>query len=241
MSHETNSASGGLSKWLAIGIITATVLAALAWWRYLDHNLLSEDAVLQADFVHISTPVPGKIVELAVQEGDRVAKGDLLFQLDPQAYELRVTQALAELAMAKATLSSRERQIRAETANASIANEQINRAQANLDLARSTVRRLEPLARKGYVTQQELDTAKTAQRDAQVSLTQAQAQSQAAKELIGELEAAQAAVQAAAASLGLAQKALADATVTAPHVTFHRIGASIFRHLGAIKKPVLNA
>lgn len=217
MSHEQNAAHGRYARWLAFGIIAATVLAALAWWRYIDVNLLSEDAILEADVVHISTPVPGKIIELAVREGDRVARGDLLFKLDPRAYELRVAQAQAEVAMTKATLASRERQIRAETANASIANQQIKRAEANLELARSTVHRLEPLARKGYVPQQELDTARTAMRDAQVSLTQAQAQSEAAKELIGEIEAAQAAVLAATAGLGLAQKALADTTVTAPH------------------------
>ena len=217
MSHDPNTAQRHLARWLAIIVIALTLLAGLAWWRYLDNNRLSEDAILEADIVHISTPVPGKIVELHVREGDRVARGDPLYQLDTRVYELRVEQARAELAVANAALSTRERQIRAETANATIADEQIKRAQANLELARNTQQRLEPLARKGYVTQQDLDTARTAVRDATVSLTQAQAQSGAAKALIGELEAAHAAVRAASAGLSLAEKALADTTVKAPH------------------------
>ena len=217
MSLDSDAAHRNLARWLAIGAVAATLVAGLAWWRYLDQNLLSEDAVLEADVVHISAPVPGKILRLAVSDGDRVAKGDLLYQLDPQAYALRVEQARAELKVANAALSTRERQIQAETANATIADEQIKRAQANLELAQNTVQRLEPLSRKGYVTRQDLDTARTAMRDAQVSLTQAQAQSGAAKALIGELEAAQATVMAAQASLALAEKALADTVVKAPH------------------------
>lgn len=217
MSHKPNTAHQGLARWLALVVIALTIAAGLGWWHYLDNNLLSEDATLEADIVHISTPVPGKITTLAIRDGDRVARGDLLYQLDTRVYELRVEQARAELAVANAALSTRERQIRAETANAAIADEQIKRAQANLALARSTQQRLEPLARKGYVTQQDLDMARTATRDATVSLTQAQAQSGAAKALIGELEAAQAAVRAAQAGLALAEKALADATVRAPH------------------------
>lgn len=217
MSHDSLVAHRRLAKWLAGGIVSAALLAGLAWWHYLDQNLLSEDATLEADVVHISTPVPGKIIALAVRDGDRVAKGDLLYQLDPSVYELRVAQVRAELAVANAALATRERQIRAETANASIAEEQIKRAETNLELARNTVQRLEPLTNKGYATRQDLDTARTAFRDAQISLKQAEAQSGAAKALIGELEAAQATVQAAQASLALAEKALADTHVKAPH------------------------
>ncbi|MAK55113.1 MAG: multidrug transporter subunit MdtN [Pusillimonas sp.] len=197
-------------------ILTALVAGAI-YWRYLDRNLMSEDAVLEADVVHISAAVPGKVIELNVAEGSRVAKGDVLFRLDSESYSLRVQQAQAELTAALAAESARERQIRAETANASIADEQIERAQANLDMARKTVERLTPLAKKGYVTQQDLDAARTALRDAQVSFNQAQSQSTAAHELIGELEAAQATVEVAQASLALARKALEDTVVRAPH------------------------
>ncbi|WJJ94281.1 biotin/lipoyl-binding protein [Neopusillimonas aromaticivorans] len=144
MPHDPNTTQRHLARWLAIIVIALTLAAGLAWWRYLDTNRLSEDAIIEADIVHISTPVPGKIVELHVREGDRVARGEPLYQLEKRVYELRVEQARAELAVANAALSTRERQIRAETANATIADEQIKRAQANLELARSTQQRLEP-------------------------------------------------------------------------------------------------
>ncbi|MAO50533.1 MAG: multidrug transporter subunit MdtN [Pusillimonas sp.] len=217
MAEASHSSTRRIAVLLAVVVILAAVVAGAIYWRYLDRNLMSEDALLEADVVHISAAVPGKIVELNVAEGSRVTQGDILFRLDPQSYALRVEQAEAELAAAQAALSTRERQIRAETANASVAKEQIEREQSNLDLARKTVERLTPLAKKGYVTQQDLDAARTALRDAQVSLSQAQSQSTAAQELIGEVEAARATVEVAQASLALARKALDDTVVKAPH------------------------
>ncbi|MBC7202031.1 MAG: multidrug transporter subunit MdtN [Pusillimonas sp.] len=217
MANVSHASSRRFAVLLAVVITLAAVLAGVIYWRYLDRNLMSEDAVLEADVVHISAAVPGKIIELNVTEGSRVSKGEVLFRLDPEIYNLRVQQAHAEVAAAQAALSARERQIRAETANASIADEQIDRAQANLDMARKTVERLTPLAQKGYVTQQDLDAARTALRDARVSFNQARSQSAAAHELIGELEAAQAAVEVAQTSLALARKALDDTIVRAPH------------------------
>lgn len=217
MTHAGKKIPKAAAVLTAVLVIAATLVAVLVYWRYLDLNIMSEEAVIEANVVHISTAVPGRIVDLPVTDGARVSKGDLLYRIDPHTYALRVRQTEAELAIARAALATRERQIRAETANARIADEQIKWAQANLDLARSTVNRLEPLARKGYVTQQELDTARTVLRDAQVSFSQSQSQSDAARALVGELEAAQAAVQVAEVSVALAQKALADTEVRAPH------------------------
>lgn len=201
-----------------IGLLIVIIAIVMGWiyWIYLDNNPSSDDAEISAYVVNISPAIPGKLQKLHVKEGDRVNKGDLLFSLDPHNYELTLKQSKAELAVAKATLDTRQRQVRAEQANADIAKEQINRARVNLELADSTLHRLEPLAAKGFVPKQELDTARTAANDARISLIQAQSQAQAAQELVGKLEAAQAAVEMAEASVGLAEKALADTKVYAP-------------------------
>ena len=217
MANTPKTSTRLLARLVMLTAVLAACSAAFLYWRYLDHNLLSEDAVLQADVVHISTPVPGRLIELSVKEGDRVSQGQVLFRIDPQTYQLREQQAQAELAVAKAALNAQERRVRAETANASIADQQIERARTNLTLAEKTYARLEPLAKKGYVTKQDLDAAYTAMRDAQVSLGQAQAQSVAARELISELEAAKASVNVGESAVSLAQKALSDTVVRAPH------------------------
>jgi len=212
--HRDNKKKCG---WMVAGIILLATLA-LGWYTYqrvLSHPL-SEDAVIQADIVHISTPVPGRVLNFHVREGSRVKRGDLLFRLDPTVYQLRVEQAEAELQMAEAGLEARRRTIRAETANAVVADEQIERARHNLQLAERTRQRLQPLAAKGYVTKQQLDDAVTLEHDARVSLNQALSQAQAAEHLVGATEAEQAMVQVSRSALAIARNSLADTEVYAP-------------------------
>ena len=206
-----------LAKLVAITALILVLLGFFFFYKYKEKNILSEDAVVHANVVHISPAIPGKLAELLVKDGDRVQRGDVLFRLERDVYELRVKQAEAELAMAKAALHTRGRVVKAESANAVIAQEQITRAQTNLALATRTVERLRPLVAKGYATQQELDIAETAQRDARISLSQAGSQSQAAQQLVGEADAAQAAVQVAEVAVAIAKKALEDTEIRAPH------------------------
>lgn len=204
--------------WPAVCVIVLATLV-LGWFTFKKvlSQPLSEDAVIQADVVHISTPVPGRVMQFNVREGSRVKRGELLFRLDPTVYRLRVEQAEAELLMAQAALDAKRRGVNAETANAAIADEQIARARHNLTLAERTYQRLLPLADKGYVTKQQLDDAATLRRDAEVSLKQALAQAEAAHELVGNMDAAQAMVQASRSALEIAKKSLADTEVHAPN------------------------
>jgi HlyD family secretion protein len=52
--------------------------------------------------VDISADISGRIVQLPVQEGQRVKEGDLLLVIDPTQYQAAVRQAEAQLAQAKA-------------------------------------------------------------------------------------------------------------------------------------------
>jgi multidrug efflux system membrane fusion protein len=212
---------GWLGKALGAVIAIAIIAgAAVLGWKYLresEENPLSEDAVVQANLINISSTVPGRIIELAVKDNARVRKGDLLFRIDPVPYELAVAQVKADLGIAEAALSTQERTIRAETSNADIAVEQAARAQVNLELATQTLDRLTALRPKGYVTAQQVDDAATAKRDATISLRQAIAQRQAADALVSTADGAEALVQARRAALALAERNLADTEVRAPH------------------------
>lgn len=198
----------------AIIIVAAIALVLFYQWK---HSPLSEDAMLQTDVVHISTPVPGRVEQFHVVENGKVKRGELLFTLDPTVYRLRVEQAEAELKSAMAARDLKQRQIKAEGANLTIANEQVERALSNLQLTEKTLERLIPLNKKGFVTTQQVDDARTLYQDAQVSLRQARAQALAAENLVGNLEAADALVQVSQSALAIARRALADTEVRAPH------------------------
>jgi HlyD family secretion protein len=106
--------------------------------------------------VNVSANTMGKITRLAVEEGDRVEKGDFLVQIDP-------TQFQASVASLEAALRGAEAQLEQEEAN---------REKRELDL-----KRLEDLLRKNLVPQEELDAGRTA-------LSVARAQEVAAREEI---------------------------------------------------------
>ena len=52
--------------------------------------------------VDVSADITGRIIRLAIKEGDLVTKGQFLLQIDPQQYEAALQRSLAALASAKA-------------------------------------------------------------------------------------------------------------------------------------------
>lgn len=205
----------GLLIVLAV-LLLAAVLGYMNWHKT-RLNPLSSDATIDTEGVQVVSIVPGRIQELHVQEGQLVEQGQLLFSLDPTVYELRVEQAQAELALAEAILASKQRLIAAQGHNATISTEQIERARTNLAMAKQTQQRLAALAPKGYVPKQQLDEATTLRKDAEISLRQALEQADAAEALVGNTDAEAATVEVARAGLALAQRALQDTKIHAPH------------------------
>ncbi len=81
--------------------------------------------------VQVKSQVDGRVLEAAFSEGDMVHKGDLLFRLDPALFQAQVKQAQAALA----------------------------RDQANLANAQADLQRFTDLAKKGFATAQQQETA----------------------------------------------------------------------------------
>ncbi|HHQ4692970.1 TPA: multidrug transporter subunit MdtN [Aeromonas veronii] len=215
--------SAYVRRYNAVGIVLAVVIiagAVGAGWYYTKRawkNPLSEDAVLTADVVHVAATIAGRIVTIAVTDNQRVAEGDLLFELDPKPYELVVAQARADLQLAEALRDAQRRTITAEQSNTAVALEQVRRARTNLSMAEATLARIQPLAPKGYVTAQQVDDARTLRDDAQTSLEQALHQAAATKALITTLDESDALVSARRAALAIAEHELAATKVRAPH------------------------
>jgi multidrug efflux system membrane fusion protein len=205
-----------------IACVIVALGAAAAYYAY-DRSTRfpsTDDATIDADVVHVASPVGGRIVRLPVEENQRVAKGDVLFEIDPVPYRLLLAQTQADLELARAALDTRRKTIVGEHANSAIANDQTSKAARNYELASRNVQRLAPLATKGYVPAQQLDQAQVAQHDAEVSLRQAQEQKRATAQTIGDEADAIATVHAREAAVALAQHSLDDTVVRAPNNGF---------------------
>jgi multidrug efflux system membrane fusion protein len=214
--------SGKLPHTPRAKIISLAIIAAGLATGYFVYSLSaahpsSDNASIDSEVVHIAAAVGGRVVDIEVEENEKVSKGDVLFRIDPLPYKLAVEQAEADLGVAVAALEAQKRLVSTEKSNALIAGEQIKRAETNYELTTRTTERLRPLAGKAYVTSQQFDQAETARRDAATSLMQAREQQAAAQRAVGTLEGPAAAIKARQAALAIAKRALEDTVVRAPH------------------------
>ncbi|PID95754.1 MAG: multidrug transporter [Alphaproteobacteria bacterium] len=197
-----------------------TVLAALALivyaLRQAEHRPHTDAAQVSAPIIRLSTTVPGRVVEVMVENNQLVNAGDPLFRVDPEPYELELVRAQAALATAQSELAQGQRNLELERSNAEVADNQIARARNNLALAQQTLARLEPLLSSGYVTAQEVDTARTSVSDALVTLEQALAHAEGTREFVGTLDTRLAQVDLTRASVALAERNLRNTVLYAP-------------------------
>lgn len=99
--------------------------------------------------VDISSDIMGRVVELAVEEGDPVAAGDTVLRLDPSQYRAAVSRARASLSQSRAQVAQQSANVlRAEREHERVralwsrdstlvSRQQLEDAETNLEVARS--------------------------------------------------------------------------------------------------------
>jgi multidrug efflux system membrane fusion protein len=182
----------------------------------LDSRPRTHNAHLFAYSAGMAPEVSGRIVALHVTNNQRVTKGQALVDIDPEPFELRRRQARAQVAALKAQIDLTGRQVTSQKSGADAAATQINHARAQLALSQDTVRRLEPLLAKGYVTNQQIDEARTNERNAAIALTEATQKASQARQAIGDTESLIAQLAGAQAAEALAEREVREATLRAP-------------------------
>src|SRR6516165_1618531 len=99
---------------------TAPALAQVGVSTPLQRDLDTQAAFLgqysAVERVELRAQVGGTLTEIHFKDGDIVKKGDLLFVIDPEPYQIRMSQAQAQLEAAKARLELATRElVRAQT------------------------------------------------------------------------------------------------------------------------------
>ncbi len=205
---------------LAVVTAVGAGIAALALGLYalvrLDHRPRTHDAFLLADTANLAPDVGGRIVALHVRDNQRVHKGDPLLQIDPEPFELKIRQAQAQVLALQAQIDLTARQIASQTSGANAAASQVARARAQLELARNTRARIEPMLQKGYVTEQQVDESRTNERSAESALEAVLQQATQARQAITDAQSLIAQEHSAQALEALAERDRRNATLTAP-------------------------
>jgi multidrug resistance efflux pump len=144
-------------------IFLALIVAGGWWWRSRASTAYNPTAyeatgVLEARQAHLSTEVGGQVVEVLVEEGQRVEAGQVLIELDRSLLQTQRDQAQAAVQAALADLAlleagSTEEQIAAAEAQLAQANASLLAAQAGLSTATGGSRPEEIAAARAFLEQ----------------------------------------------------------------------------------------
>jgi membrane fusion protein (multidrug efflux system) len=198
---------------LLVVLPLVAVVGGLAFYLSGGRYVTTDDAYVGAPKVLITPDVSGKIVKVAVKEGQHVAANDVIFQVDPVPYQLALQQARAKRDDAKSTYDNLR-------ANVKLYGQTVDLVNQGIALKQRDVDRKSALVKSSAGSQLDLDNSGTALVTAQAQLQLVKQQlSSALNQLLGNadlpLEQFPAYAQAQAA-LDDAQRNLDLSTVRAP-------------------------
>ncbi|MCT6871609.1 MAG: HlyD family secretion protein [Bartonella sp.] len=144
-------------------VVMVAIASLLLWhlWDYYMNDPWTRDGKISADVVRVAPDVSGLVTEVDVVDNQMVRKGDIIFKIDPERFELALEDAKAQIDNAKAAHDQAKRDLERyrKLDDATVTRQQLETAEmqelqtaaayrkaqvqldtAKLDLARSTVR-----------------------------------------------------------------------------------------------------
>jgi len=196
-------------------IVAAVVLCVLVVFA-IDRRPRTHDARIFAFSAAMASEINGRIVKVLVTNDQDVEAGAPLIVIDPTPYEMQLRQARAQVAALKAQISLTGRQVTSQGSGVQAAESQVQKAREQLRYAQDTLQRMEPLLAPGYVTQQQIDEARTNESSALAALHALTNSATQARQAVGDTLSLQAQLEGAEASEALAARNLDLTTLRAP-------------------------
>ena len=225
------AASPSNKRRVVLALVALGVILGLGWglkqWLYGRSHESTDNAQVDGHIVPVLAKVSGYVTAVNVAENDRVRADSTLVRIDEREYAVKLAQADADLAAARAAAGGNGLPGQAQAAvqnaagqraalNASIAAARANAVKADADL-----RRMRELVEKQVVSRQQLDAAQAAADAARAQLAAAQNSAGAAGAGVSNAEAG---VRLAQARLGAAQAARDNAAL---QLSYTRITAPV--------------
>ena len=168
-----------------VAAILATGATAFGWWgarnsapdyRFgkvergaISSAVSATGTVNPVTVVQVGSQVSGQLKEVTVDFNSEVRKGQVIARIDSQSFALRVSQAMADLEAARATVLT-------QRANVAALQAEVSRAKVGLAESEREFQRNKMLQEKNFVSAAVLDKAEFAWRTAREQVKTAQAQ-----------------------------------------------------------------
>jgi membrane fusion protein (multidrug efflux system) len=173
-------------------IIVIGAVTLYFYLRYKETRISTDDAFVDGRVHVIASKIPGTVKMIHIKDNQFVKKNDLLLEIDPRDYEVRVKEVRAGLETEKAKLPEiRDRvdtvrkQLSEITASLEAARANLQLQKANLDLAKVNFQRSEFLLKREVIPRQQYDNSKTTY---EVAVAQVKAAEDQVKQIEASLE-----------------------------------------------------
>jgi HlyD family secretion protein len=154
-------AAGGSAWWFRRSTAPIVTLEAIKA-RDLEAIVSASGKIQPKRFVNISADTSGRVVNLAVNEGDRVTPGQFLMQIDPRTLRTRVESGQAALQGAESALDQ--------------ARQAVETARVQLTVSQQNLKRQQDLSAKQLTTREALERADNEVKLAQSTLSEREKQ-----------------------------------------------------------------
>ena len=143
-------------------------------------KIKASGSVVPIETVNISPKQAGKLVELLIEQGGKVTKGQVIARMDnanliPQLYQAQAVAAAAEASLAKLRNGNRPEDIAATQARVESARGRLEAVRSRLALNNVRTSRYRNLQTEGAISRDRLDEVLTDDRSAQADLLTAEA------------------------------------------------------------------
>jgi len=163
----TNLVPGAMSRrltWRRILLLIGPVVLVVAggvYYLFSGRYVSTDDAYIKSRMLSVTATVPGQVVAVPVSDNQTVKKGDVLVQIDPAPYQLKLESTQADLARVVQDADQLRAQVKAR-------QQDIVQANADVEYSQREFNRQAPLVASGAVAKNMNDKA---QRD--LTMTQA--------------------------------------------------------------------
>jgi membrane fusion protein (multidrug efflux system) len=209
-------------------LLTGAAIAALAgaawygwdYWTVGQYLVSTDDAYVKADSTTIAPKVTGYLNQVLVKDNERVTTGQVLARIDDRDFKVALDQAKADVAAARATITSKQAQLDVQQAVINAAKATLDVDQAAVTFAAQENKRYTDLAASGSGSVQNAQQAQARIASAQATLARDNANLVSALKQVDLLKAeivqASAALARAEALQRQAELNLGYTTITAP-------------------------
>jgi membrane fusion protein (multidrug efflux system) len=206
-----------------VALVAGAAYGVYAYIGYLDHGQYvqsTDDANIKADGVTISSKLSGYIRTVNVADNQAVKAGDLLVDVDPTDYRIKLAQATAQEDVAKSGRATTAASIVEGEAGIAQARAAVTSAQRDLSYYTGEVTRYRPLVAAGAEPKQTLDQMASSRDKAAATVAAQQAALVAASGKLdsarAQLRQTKAQIESATAQADAARTDLNTTRLTAP-------------------------